>query len=167
MVTLSSHIYTTIFRTEVRLLKLLPNVSRADNAAGECDIYFVSLSTRPQYEALSHVWGDQANEKDTIWIAGTEFEVIKNLLRDSVRTSWIGQICINQDDPEEKSICEYMALLSEVDDAKVVPVPTFVASLDHFKLAMRALRSIHNSENLWTRIWTVQEAVLPPNLCLV
>ncbi|KAM0308667.1 hypothetical protein ACHAO8_009804 [Botrytis cinerea] len=213
MITLSSHIYTTIFRDEVRLLKLLPNVSGVDNAAIKCDTYVVSLSTRPQYEALSYVWGGQGTEKDTIWIAGTKFEVTKNLhnalcnlrLRNSVRTLWIDQICINQDDPDEKSwqvqmmldiyrlslrclawmgeirddieltdakagveFCEYMAILSEVEDDKEVPVPTFIASLDHFKRAMRALRSISNSENLWwTRIWTVQEAVLPPNLCLV
>ncbi|TGO18201.1 hypothetical protein BTUL_0011g00060 [Botrytis tulipae] len=111
MVTSSSHIYTTIFRDEVGLLKLLPNVSGADNVAIECDISVVSLSTLPQDEALSYVWGDQATKKDTVWIAGMEFEVTRNLynalrnlrLGDSVRTLWIDQICINQDDPEKKS----------------------------------------------------------------
>ncbi|KAK4111542.1 HET-domain-containing protein, partial [Canariomyces notabilis] len=75
-----------------------------------CKLRNVSLADRPQYEALSYVWGDGKPEK-VISVNGQKFKITANLeaalrrLRRErkSRTMWIDTICIDQDNLNEKS----------------------------------------------------------------
>jgi hypothetical protein len=198
---------------QIRLLELLPSAGGLDDALIGCNLRVVSLSDRPQYEAVSYVWGDPAAGRMPVEIAGNVIEVTTNLqvalrhlrLPDAPRTLWIDQLCISQDDLHEKasqvrlmrhiysnsSSCaawlgeipqsithsdaraalELIEYMSECANAKyvneIVP-PHFMTSLDEFAGPMTALKSIAVCYNpWWKRIWTLQEAVLPPKLSIV
>lgn len=78
----------------------------------QCTIKHVKFSERPEYEALSYMWGDDA-EKHEIRINGETFKVATNLyhalwfLRARAAGNplrfWIDAMCINQRDVEEKT----------------------------------------------------------------
>jgi hypothetical protein len=85
---------------QIRLLSLLPGGNDLF-----CEIENADLnSVEAQYEALSYCWGDNDQQKHTIWINGGTFEILDNLyaalmqLRKptSTRKLWIDAICINQ-----------------------------------------------------------------------
>ena len=94
---------------EVRLLCLHPR-SREFHNSIECTIKHVKLSDKPDYEALSYMWGPKENSK-TIELGGNTYNVRENLwsalyhlrLDDEDRILWIDAICINQDDVEERN----------------------------------------------------------------
>jgi hypothetical protein len=73
----------------------------------KCTTRHVKLSEKPQYEALSYMWGPK-NYRN-IKINGMVFVVRQNLfgalhalrLEEDTRTLWIDAICINQDDISE------------------------------------------------------------------
>jgi hypothetical protein len=198
---------------EIRLIDLLPSLDGAPSSLVRCNSRVVSLSEKPQYEALSYVWGDHSQPKIPIEVAGEMFSVSKNLhdafrylrLPTATRTLWVDQVCINQWDlvekasqvqlmreiysgcslclawlgeirqdispPDADAVVEFLEYLSSVKDAEdwdQVPVPLFMANLKAFAGPVKALRSISENDNpWWQRIWTVQEAVLPPSFCLV
>lgn len=64
---------------------------------------------RPEYEALSYVWGHQTDNRRII-VDGSDFLVTQSLhavlcrlrLRNCPRTLWIDQICIDQSDVKDK-----------------------------------------------------------------
>jgi hypothetical protein len=70
----------------------------------------VSLTDRPQYHAVSYVWGN-STIVDTLACDGAHFGITANLkttllrfrLSKSVRTVWVDAICINQEDEREKA----------------------------------------------------------------
>ncbi|KAI1056841.1 hypothetical protein LB507_002391 [Fusarium sp. FIESC RH6] len=91
-----------------RLLELLPSANRSDPLSGrliDSDITF-----RPEYEALSYVWGGIEPAK-SITLNGTETSITPNLhsalihLRsaDAVRTIWVDALCINQSFHDERN----------------------------------------------------------------
>jgi hypothetical protein len=62
----------------------------------------------------------------------------------------------------------YLLKMGDADDAEQVPVPPFMADLKTFEGPIAALRSLAEGGNpWWMRIWTVQEVVLPPVVCIV
>lgn len=79
----------------------------------------VYLETAPVYEALSYTWGDSKKEC-SISCGSENIEVTANLaaalvqLRkpDTPRTLWIDQICINQDDVDERN--EQVTLMGRI-----------------------------------------------------
>jgi hypothetical protein len=82
------------------------------------------LETKPEYEALSYVWGD-TKDSEKIWIcldkqAKQQILIGKNLfaslqaLRDKSkpRVLWVDALCINQDDLDERK--EQVALMKYI-----------------------------------------------------
>ena len=93
---------------QIRLLKLYPGTEVEDV---ECHLEHVSLAEKPEFTALSYVWGDLTDTR-TILLHNVPFPVTKNLhaaLR-SIRsrfpelsTLWVDALCINQQDLPERS----------------------------------------------------------------
>jgi hypothetical protein len=97
---------------EIRLLRLHP---RTPDWVLKCTIEHAKLSETPKYEALSYMWGEEANRGSknlhTVQIEGTSLRVKENLraaLRqlapreNTSRLMWIDAVCINQEDDREK-----------------------------------------------------------------
>ncbi|KAL2075152.1 hypothetical protein VTL71DRAFT_94 [Oculimacula yallundae] len=110
--------------------------------------------------------------------------------KDEKHSMWIDQLCITQNDLVEKTMqvrlmgevyrkCHHCLIwLGEIDagisiadvEAALVmldwiadrsfPIPACVDSPSTFQKAIKALNSIRDN-SWWTRIWTIQEAVLP------
>ena len=95
-------------RRHIRLLSLLPLASGPELSVS---IDSHMIDSVPQYEALSYVWGE-AHRSILIRCNGTSLAVTQSLysalehLRtpEGLRVMWIDAICINQDDPEERSL---------------------------------------------------------------
>ena len=72
-------------------------------------LQLVKLDHRPDYEALSYVWGS-CNDRKSISLNGMEFAVTANLFialrylrrQDKPRTVWVDAVCINQADASER-----------------------------------------------------------------
>ncbi|KAF1807916.1 hypothetical protein P152DRAFT_463055 [Eremomyces bilateralis CBS 781.70] len=98
-------------RGEVRLLKLLPYDGNDKlKFIPTCNIFHVSLHTKPRFTALSYVWGAAADSR-LILLENSPVLVTKNLydammaLRPTNEhiIMWIDSLCINQLDDAEKS----------------------------------------------------------------
>lgn len=95
-------------RKEIRLISLAPAENRSDPI--NCELNIVSLDERPQYKALSYVWGN-ASDTSTIQVCSQDFEATKNLeaamrrMRDqkSPLIIWVDAIYINQKDIQERN----------------------------------------------------------------
>jgi hypothetical protein len=101
--------YKTLEPSSIRLISLDPGQS-SDPLS--CRIRHVNLSSSPNYEAISYVWGDESN-KAIIFCDGVEMQITQNLaaalrrfrssMDDSAgRLLWTDSICINQNDVAEK-----------------------------------------------------------------
>ncbi|KAH8743732.1 heterokaryon incompatibility protein-domain-containing protein, partial [Hyaloscypha finlandica] len=93
---------------EIRLLYLQPKTS---GDIINCTLQHVKLSEKPQYEALSYMWGPKdVQTEHTIIIDNSNFCVRENLwlalqhlrLEAEIRMLWIDAICINQQDKLER-----------------------------------------------------------------
>jgi hypothetical protein len=69
---------------EIRLITLQPCTD--PTAAIECKILNAKLSDRPQYEALSYMWGDEANPQ-IIKIEGKEYQLVSAVCSSTPRES--------------------------------------------------------------------------------
>ncbi|PMD21763.1 hypothetical protein NA56DRAFT_645560 [Hyaloscypha hepaticicola] len=91
----------------IRLIRLQPALSFDTDV--QCDIYHVTLDTRPIYEALSYAWGD-AKVTSPIFLEGCPFQATVNLVsalrhlrhEDKTRTLWVDAICIDQSNIQER-----------------------------------------------------------------
>ncbi len=97
-------------RQEIRLLQLLPSTGPKHARIPECRLIHASLSEKPQYTALSYVWGNPERTR-VIVVDGLSVRIPRNLfdalialrpVKDLV-TIWIDFLCINQADNAEKS----------------------------------------------------------------
>ncbi|KAF7913367.1 uncharacterized protein EAE98_011592 [Botrytis deweyae] len=94
---------------QIRILDILPHGGTDDALPICCEIAIVALSPNPQYEAVSYCWGE-SNETVDIEVAGNPRSITTNLhaalrhlrLPDRKRSVWIDQLCVNQDDNEER-----------------------------------------------------------------
>ncbi|CAG8955494.1 hypothetical protein HYFRA_00010361 [Hymenoscyphus fraxineus] len=198
---------------QIRVLDLLPSFQGDEPALVRCETRIVSLADKPQYEALSYVWGGPI-PRSYITVSGCEVDITSSLyailcrLRlggECKRTLWIDQLCINQQDPEEKTsqvrlmrriykscttcllwmgdirediavsgpeaaldFFRYLAAVNQAADPDALLIPESMRSRANFETMMVALRSIMAAQGgWWTRVWTVQEAILPTNSTLV
>ncbi|KAF5700270.1 het-6OR heterokaryon incompatibility (het-6OR allele) [Fusarium mundagurra] len=118
----SPYRYGRLKGTKIRLLQLLPptQVHRGISKEIECKIIHVRLENAPKYEALSYVWGDQERKQKIRIRAGRRtildrshysipvtlslFSALGSLRYASkTRVLWIDQICIDQDNTQEKN----------------------------------------------------------------
>lgn len=114
-------------KKEIRVLELLPITGNVGFEAC-CLLHTVSLLDRPkpQYSALSYVWGD-ADKTKSIMINGRTHNVTKNLAtalkffttfrQDRLRDFriWVDAICINQSmDPENHEKDEQVAMMGDL-----------------------------------------------------
>ena len=100
---LDSYMYTTLDKqsSQIRVFTLLPSVSKRATLEGRLAVE--QLSEKPEYEALSYVWGTTPQD-NIILVNDTKFLVARNLfevlleLRHSTesRGLWIDAICIDQ-----------------------------------------------------------------------
>ncbi|KAF2446575.1 HET-domain-containing protein [Karstenula rhodostoma CBS 690.94] len=95
----------------IRILRIPPAPSEADTTdLFECTIQVVSLGKLPQYETISYVWGS-VTDQVPILVSGHRIEISRSLsgalrqlqLPDRDRLLWVDQICINQQNLEEKA----------------------------------------------------------------
>jgi hypothetical protein len=95
----------------IRILSIPPAPSDIDETGPfECDIQVVSLGSLPQYETLSYVWGSGVGPVPIV-VSGHRIEVSRSLngalrrlqLPDRPRLLWVDQICIDQQNLEEKA----------------------------------------------------------------
>ncbi|KAI1380121.1 heterokaryon incompatibility protein-domain-containing protein [Hypoxylon crocopeplum] len=92
----------------IRLIKLLPSKDPAKSIS--CEILHVSLSSVPDYEALSYTWGGQKAEC-VIYCKTKRLLVTRNLflalarlrLPDHTRLIWADAVCIDQKNMTEKT----------------------------------------------------------------
>lgn len=171
-------------RREVRLLRLFAG-SQAEDI--NCELYTTSLNNPDDYEALSYVWGSASNPRP-ITIEGNVISVTKNLemaLRhirypDRPRTLWVDAVCINQHNIHERNhqvrsmgdiyskasqVLVWLGSGSENEFKAIDMIERYAADSElHWAAEENTFSFIHlfiflNNE-WWSRIWTVQEAVL-------
>lgn len=185
-------------------IRLIVLARGAPDSPINCIYRVVSLDDEGlSYDTLSYVWRDE-NEAGTkpILVESKAASVTRSLfgalqqlrLVDCERTLWIDAICINQNDPGEKTqqvdmMCRiygqcrqcniWLGPLGEtslVDASLAIDTvawiagdmtdpPAFLQDVSQRRRAAEAL-STFLTRPWWTRIWTVQEAILPPR-CLM
>lgn len=108
-------------KDSLRLLQIEPNED--DSADLVCSLSMVTFGSRPDFEALSYIWGPK-EPADTITLNGVPFRVRRNL-RDALRflrrqvahgtahpPFWIDAICINQHNVGERN--RQLPLMKEI-----------------------------------------------------
>ena len=109
--------YSLLREAHIRLVHL--NVGARDDGLSIQIQENVYLETAPMYEALSYTWGDSKKErsiscgsKSIALTANLAAALVQIRSTDRPRTLWIDQICINQDDVDERS--KQVALMGRI-----------------------------------------------------
>ncbi|KAL1603456.1 hypothetical protein SLS60_005043 [Paraconiothyrium brasiliense] len=142
----------------IRILRISPAPSDTDKTdLLDCDIQVVSLNNLPEYETLSYVWGSEA-DRVPILVSGHRIEIPRSLsgalrqlqLPDRDRLLWVDQICIDQQNLEEKAdqvrlmsviytkCSRCIAWLGEVRDEVLDDADAAVQLLQYMAAASRA-----------------------------
>lgn len=172
---------------DIRLLVLQPRPRTSIDKTIKCSMITAKLSSKPEYEAFSYMWGpEDCLTTFSISLGGKPFAVRENLHQallslwddNAPRVLWADALCINQDDVQERG--HQVRQMSEVySTAKQVLVWLGIyhqsssqpRSNDPLLLLKRLER--HNSDTLatdafealsvlscneyWQRLWIIQE----------
>lgn len=172
-------------KREVRLLRLLAG-NKADGII--CKLHTTSLDSPDGYEALSYVWGDSSDTR-TITVQQTVKNVTVNLeaalrhLRypDRARMLWVDVLCIDQENVQERNqqvrwmsdiyssatqVVVWLGPATSVGFKAMAIIEKYAADselhwpdLKHDLVQLfQMYHFLHNE--WWSRVWTVQEAVL-------
>lgn len=98
-------------RHEIRLLELLPQAhSQLDKLIPTCRIFHAYLPEKPQFVALSYVWGNLKNrrvivvENSPVFVTDNLYDAMMALRPvDNCLVIWIDFLCIDQASDQEKS----------------------------------------------------------------
>ncbi|KAF3808548.1 Heterokaryon incompatibility protein 6 [Colletotrichum gloeosporioides] len=183
--------YTVLDPTkrEVRLLRLLAG-NEADGI--HCELHATSLDSPDEYEALSYVWGS-ASDTRPITLQQTAKNVTMNLeaalrhLRypDRARMLWVDVLCIDQENVQERNqqvrwmsdiystatqVVVWLGPATSVGFKAIATIQKYAADselhwpdLKHDLVQLfQMYHFLHNE--WWSRVWTVQEAVLARQL---
>ena len=179
--------YASIGVQHIRLLRFAPD-SMPDRIRLQIQVF--DRRTKPQYAAMSYVWGDR-DPKQTVSLNGCDFEIGPNLhnallcMRSGLPGwFWIDAICINQQNIPERNeqvsemtktyanaafVASWVGLCTEnlqpafaldVRTAKLRSLPRNEQEKLHASLT--ALSRLH----YWKRIWIQQEVLLNPIVVL-
>ena len=95
-----------VAKNQVRLLRILPSSSA--NSGLVVEVITASLDEKPDYIALSYVWGSNTRDFDLPCVGGSSISITENLYltlcelrKNSFGMVWADQVCINQLDPQE------------------------------------------------------------------
>ncbi|KAF5489066.1 Heterokaryon incompatibility protein 6, OR allele [Colletotrichum siamense] len=175
--------YNSLWGTQIRLLRITPGVGRV-----KCQLRTVYLSEDPRYHALSYVWGDSKDMR-LIKVNGTLFPVtvslydaliaFRDMPSDNILSPpfliWVDAICINQHDEKEKN--RQIPRIGHIY-AAAERVIIWLSSCIMWRFNQTDLHKgfFHHQANTrpswpdlgkmfewhpwFSRIWTVQEAVL-------
>ncbi|ATZ50325.1 hypothetical protein BCIN_05g06850 [Botrytis cinerea B05.10] len=153
---MEKHIYARSLNSsekEIRLLDLQPG------EAGDpvvCSIRFHTLGSKGGFEALSYCWGNANDSSELILYpsemngpsevystTGSVFMALRQLrYRDRPRSIWIDQLCINQNDIEERA--QQVNMMTEIySNASAVNIWLGDGDLST-EAGMRVVRDIHN-----------------------
>lgn len=182
------YIYKSLekLKPKFRLFQLQPPGADPSNICG-C-LLESSLDDHPFYESLSYVWGE-SNKDKTILLDGKSLKVTQSLLTalsylrlsDKERILWIDQICIDQDNADERShqvlqmskiykeaTCN-IAWLGESDEDTQIAFDLVMRLVNNpassvLKMQMtsresQALIATFDRRSIWSRIWIIQEFV--------
>ncbi|KAF2035905.1 HET-domain-containing protein, partial [Setomelanomma holmii] len=150
----------------------------------KADLLLTSLNAHSPYEALSYVWG-RDRSVGNLTLNGHSIEITLNLqdalvqlrLPTKDRLIWIDAICINQEDPKERS--QQVQLMREIySNARRVIVWLGDEALDTQEHATDLLRTAPSTlkatfdgigelllnRPYWTRLWVVQEVMYAKEL---
>jgi hypothetical protein len=143
---------------QIRLLTIQPG---QDDSSVSCALTTHSLYGKPSYETLSYVWGNPA-EKRSINVNGVRFLVTVNLeaaLRElrihRPRALWVDAICINQEDPSERS--SQVRLMSTIYKTATHTAVWLGEETDQSRCAFQLLHSLESLDSL------KQWSMLPPS----
>ncbi|KAI1163633.1 HET-domain-containing protein [Nemania serpens] len=168
-------------RQQIRLVKL---EKRSSKRSPRCSIHAFDLASAPKYIALSYTWGP-SDPSHRISIDHKTFQVRENLYNflcsfqtgSAVKTDiayiYIDQICINQEDIQERN--NQVRLMSDIytqsslvvvwlgSDPKMVraayAIDDDMENADELHTPTASIRTLLSSE-YFTRIWIVQEVSL-------
>ncbi|KAF4951717.1 hypothetical protein FSARC_12840 [Fusarium sarcochroum] len=170
---------------EIRLLTLLPGEPGSPIVGS---LNTVSLNSRPQYEALSYMWGSSDLKYDVI-INDRRFPVgynLRNALDDlrsptEPRVIWNDAICMNQSDHDEKGhqihlmrgICSRSIGTCAWIDHEINPLDPSFTSLQALNNGVQI--QDYNAEywhpvakifrnQYWRRLWVQQELIMAPTI---
>jgi hypothetical protein len=181
------HRYTKIGVQQVRLLQYASD-STPDQVRLQIQVF--DRRTKPQYAAMSYVWGDR-DPKQIVRLNGCDFEIGPNLhsallcMRNGLSGwFWIDAICIDQQNKVERNeqvsemtqtyanaafVASWVGLCNE----SLLPAFSLdVRSSTLSNLPRNEQEKLHSSLtqlsrlNYWKRIWIQQEVLLNPNVIL-
>lgn len=188
--------------TKIRLIKLHPKSPDDEDDVPSCDLEYHTRGLTPPYTALSYAWesphqpGSILVNNKPATVSANVSHALRDLQSDQGRWVWVDQLCINQEDDEEKS-CQVQQMRQIYSEAELVQVwigeawdnsnLLFTHMRETGEALMRKdyeeLSRIHEDEKrvadvteafrqfsatkYWTRLWVMQEFSVGRNTVIV
>ncbi|KAH8724276.1 heterokaryon incompatibility protein-domain-containing protein [Phaeosphaeriaceae sp. PMI808] len=158
----SQELYTPLNEGEIRILSISP--SKDQHSSLSCTLHPVSLRLRPQYTALSYVWGDPSNPEQaevnghTVLLQSNLAVALRQIRATKTpeicRAIWADALCINQLDNKEKA--EQVRMMDRIYPWATLVIAWFGPS---YVGSTAALRAVTRSVALASRVPTVAQKI--------